>query len=178
MAHRPTEALGRRKFLPTQHFPYERIRSPFHSHGPLRTLPLVLHSRSLDRNAFALKLDTSVDVSVVLQDMKPGTGSGPVTTLDLKEIFSKTPSSAPGKFYKLEAGIVLLGTLKSGGPCARVELMPGEDEEHERNWEKFRDRLEDTDTVSCVLFRCSGGFDRTGAVRYRSGDAYPCACRL
>jgi len=138
----------------------------------------VLHSRSLDRNAFALKLDTSVDVSVVLQDMKPGTGSGPVATLDLKEIFSKTPSSAPGKFYNHEAGIELLVTLKSGGPCARVELMPVEDEEHEKNWEKFRDRLENKDTVSCVLFRCSGGFDRIGIVRYRSGAAYPCPCRL
>lgn len=114
----------------------------------------MLHSRSLDRNAFALKLDTSVDVSVVLQDMKPGAGSGPVATLDLKEIFSKTPSSAPGKFYNHEAGIELLVTLKSGGPCARVELMPGEDEDHERNWEKFRDRLENKDTVSCVLFCC------------------------
>jgi len=110
--------------------------------------------------------------------MKAGTGSGPVTTFDLKEIFSKTPSSAPGKFYNHEAGIALLVTLKSGGPCARVELMPGEDEEHEKNWEKFRDRLENKDSVSCVLSRYSGGFDGTGIVHHRSGDAYPCPCRL
>jgi len=103
-------------------------------------------SRNLDRNAYALRLDTSIDVSVVLQDMKPGSGSGPVTTLDLKEIFSKTPSAAPGKFYNPEAGSKLLSTLKTGGPCARVELLPGEDEEHEQNWEKFRDRLENKDT--------------------------------
>lgn len=103
-------------------------------------------SRNLDRNAYALRLDNSVDVSVILRDMKAGTGPGLVTTLDLKEIFSKTPSSAPGKFYDLEAGNILLGTLKTGGPCARVELMPGEDEEHEQNWEKFRDRLEDKHT--------------------------------
>jgi len=102
-------------------------------------------SRNLNRNAYALQLDTSVDVSVVLQDLKPGIGSWPVATLDLKLIFSLTPSSAPGKFYDLEAGTVLLGTLKAGGPCARVELMPGEDEEHEQNWEKFRDRLENKD---------------------------------
>lgn len=102
-------------------------------------------SRNLDRNAYALRLDTSIDVSVVLQDMKAGTGLGPVTTLDLKEIFSKTPSAAPGKFYNPEAGGILLGTLKTGGPCARVELLPGEDEEHEQNWEKFRDRLEKND---------------------------------
>jgi hypothetical protein len=96
---------------------------------------------------YALRLDNSVDVSVILQDMKSGSGSGPVTTLDLKEIFSKTPSSAPGKFYNSEAGSILLGTLKTGGPCARVALMPGEDEEHEQNWEKFRDRLENKHTV-------------------------------
>jgi hypothetical protein len=83
--------------------------------------------------------------------MKPGNGSGPVATLDLKEIFSKTPSAAPGKFYNPEAGSTLLGTLKTGGPCARVELMLGEDEEHEQNWEKFRDRLENEDTVSYVI---------------------------
>lgn len=86
-------------------------------------------------------------MSVVLQDTRPGDGSGPVATLDLKEIFSKTPSSAPGKFYSSEAGDILLGTLKTGGPCARVQLMPGEDEEHEQNWEKFRDRLENKHTV-------------------------------
>jgi len=103
-------------------------------------------SRNLDRNAYALRFDNSVDVSVVLQDMKPGSGLGPVTTLDLKEIFSKTPSSAPGKFYSSEASGILLGTLKTGGPCARVELMPGEDEEHEQNWEKFKDRLENEHT--------------------------------
>jgi hypothetical protein len=74
----------------------------------------VLHSRNLDRNAYALRLDTSVDVSVILQDMKPGSGSGPVTTLDLKEIFSKTPSAAPGKFYNPEAGIILLGNTENG----------------------------------------------------------------
>ena len=113
--------------------------------------PLRGHSRNLERNAYALRLDTSVDVSVVLQDMKPGTGSGPVVTLDLKEIFSKTPSAAPGKLYDSEAGNILLGTLKTGGPCARVELMPGEGEEHEQTWEKFRDRLENKDIVSDVL---------------------------
>lgn len=83
--------------------------------------------------------------------MKPGSGSGPVAILDLKEIFSKTPSSAPGKFYSSEAGGALLGTLKTGGPCARVDLMPGEDEEHEQNWEKFRDRLENKHTVGHVF---------------------------
>lgn len=85
--------------------------------------------------------------------MKPGSGSGSVSILDLKEIFSKTPSSAPGKFYSPEASGILLGTLKMGGPCARVELMPGEDEEHEQNWEKFRDRLENKHTVGCVFAR-------------------------
>jgi len=103
-------------------------------------------SRRPDRNAFALRLDTSVDVSVVLRDMKPGTGSGPVTGLDLKEIFSKTPHAAPGKFYGPEAGSVLFETLKTGGPCARVELLPCEDEDHEQNWEKFKERLESKDT--------------------------------
>jgi len=103
-------------------------------------------SKILDRNAYALRLDTSVDVSVVLQDMKPGTGSESAMTIDLKEVFSKTPAAAPGKFYNPEAGSALLGTLKTGGPCARVELLPGEDEEHEQNWEKFRDRLENKDT--------------------------------
>lgn len=83
--------------------------------------------------------------------MKPGSGSGSVKTLDLKEVFSKTPAAAPGKFYNPEAGSKLLSTLRTGGPCARAELMPGEDEEHEQNWEKFRDRLEDKDTVICVL---------------------------
>lgn len=116
----------------------------------IRMVPFKIR-RSLDRNAYALKLDNSVDVSVILQDMKPGTGSGPVTTLNLKEIFSKTPSAAPGKFYNPHAGIALLGTLRAGGPCARVELMPGEDEEHEKNWEKFRDRLENQDTVGCLI---------------------------
>jgi hypothetical protein len=119
-----------------------------------------LNSRNLDRNAFALRLDTSVDVSVVLQDMRPGSGSGSVTTLDLKEIFSKTPLAAPGKFYSPEAGTKLLSTLKTGGPCARVELMPVEDEEHEQNWEKFRDRLENKDTVSLELVCRWGGSDR------------------
>jgi hypothetical protein len=105
--------------------------------------------------------------------MKPGSDSGPVTTLDLKEIFSKTPSAAPGKFYNPEAGSKLLGTLKTGGPCARVELMPGEDEEHEQNWEKFRDRLETKDTVSYGLLCYVGGSNRAGIVRYRSGPSYP-----
>ena len=109
------------------------------------------HSRNLDRNAYALRMDNSVDVSVVLQDMKAGSGSGSVTTLDLKQIFSETPSSAPGKFYNSEAGNVLLGTLKAGGPCARVELMASEDEEHQQDWEKFRDRLEDKHAVSFVF---------------------------
>ena len=117
---------------------------------PFESLP-TSNSRNLDRNAYALRLDTSVDVSVVLQDMRPGSGSGSVQTLDLKEIFSKTPSAAPGKFYDPEAGDKLLSTLRTGGPCARVELMPGEDEEHEQNWEKFRDRLENKDTVICAL---------------------------
>jgi len=107
--------------------------------------------------------------------MKPGSGSGPVTTLDLKEIFSMTPSAAPGKFYNPEAGGMLLGTLKAGGPCARVELMPGEDEEHEQNWEKFRDRLENKDVVSCVLLCYHGGSDHSGIVRYRSSAKYPCS---
>lgn len=111
--------------------------------------------------------------------MKPGSGSGPVTTLDLKEIFSKTPSAAPGKFYNPEAGSALLGTLKTGGPSARVELMPGEDDEHEQNWEKFRDRLETKDTVSLVSFYYpGGGFHHPGIVHYRSGAAYPCSSRL
>jgi len=136
------------------------------------------HSRNLDRDAYALRLDTSVDVSVVLQDMKPGSDSGHVTTLDLKEIFSKTPSAAPGKFYNPEAGSKLLSTLKTGGPCARVELMPGEDEEHEQNWEKFRDRLETKDTVSYGLLCYLDGSDRTGIVRYRRGGSHPCSCRL
>lgn len=121
---------------------------------PFKSSP-TLNSRNLDRNAFALRLDTSVDVSVVLQDMRPGSGSGSVTTLNLKEIFSKTPSAAPGKFYNPEVGSKLLSTLKTGGPCARVELLPGEDEEHEQNWEKFRDRLENKDTVSPEL--CAAG---------------------
>lgn len=121
---------------------------------PFKSSP-TLNSRNLDRNAFALRLDTSVDVSVVLHDMRPGSGSGPVTTLDLKEIFSKTPLAAPGKFYNPEAGSKLLSTLTTGGPCARVELLPGEDEEHEQNWEKFRDRLENKDTVSPEL--CATG---------------------
>lgn len=97
--------------------------------------------------------------------MKPGSSSGPVTTLDLKEIFSKTPSAAPGKFYNPEAGGQLLNTLKKGGPCARVELMPGEDEEHESNWEKFRDRLETKDIVSYKLSCYLGSSDRAGIVR-------------
>ena len=105
--------------------------------------------------------------------MKPGTGPGPVTTLDLKEIFSKTPSAAPGKFYDSEAGTLLLGTLKTGGPCARVDLMPGEDGEHEQNWFKFRDRLENKDTVSYALFRYMDYFDRAGIVHYRSGETHP-----
>ena len=110
--------------------------------------------------------------------MKPGTGSGPVTTLDLKEIFSKTPSAAPGKFYNHEAGNTLLGTLKTGGPCARVELLPGEDEEHEQNWEKFRDRLENKDTVSCASSCHSDSSYHAGIVRYGGGAAYPCSPRV
>ena len=133
------------------------------------------HSRNLDRDAYALRLDTSVDVSVILQDMKPGSDSMPITTLDLKEIFSKTPSAAPGKFYNPEAGSKLLSTLKAGGPCARVQLMPGEDEEHEQNWEKFRDRLETKDTVSYELSCSLGGSDHTGIVRYRSRASHPCS---
>jgi len=152
MAHRLTEALGRRKFLPTRTLQPESILlTPLFAWSS-SNIRFAHCSRNLDRNAFALRLDTSVDVSVVLQDMKPGTGSGSVTTLDLREIFSKTPSAAPGKFYNPEAGCTLLGTLKTGGPCARVELLPGEDEDHERDWEKFRDRLENKDTVSRMLF--------------------------
>jgi hypothetical protein len=83
--------------------------------------------------------------------MKPASGSGSVESLDLKEIFSRTPSSAPGKFYDPEAGRMLLAALKTGGPCARVQLLPGEDEEHEQNWEKLRDRLENKHMVSYVL---------------------------
>ena len=123
-----------------------RFYLPLRWHG--LNLPPALHSRSLDRNAYALRLDSSVDVSVVLQDMKPASGPGSVESLDLKEIFSRTPSGAPGKFYNSEAGSVLLGTLKTGGPCARVGLLPGEDEEHELNWEKLRDRLENKHMVS------------------------------
>ena len=145
--------------------------------APFKSSP-TLNSRNLDRNAFALRLDTSVDVSVVLQDMRPGSGSGSVTTLDLKEIFSKTPLAAPGKFYNPEAGSKLLSTLKTGGPCARVELMPGEDEEHEQNWEKFRDRLENKDTVSPELLYRWHGSDRNGLVRYWSRGSYPCPCCL
>jgi len=136
------------------------------------------HSRNLDRDAYALRLDTSVDVSVVLQDMKSGSDSGSITTLDLKEIFSKTPSAAPGKFYNPEAGSKLLDTLKTGGPCARVELMPGEDEEHEQNWEKFKDRLDTKDTVSSGFLCYTIGSDRTGIVRYRGGASHPCSYRL
>ena len=159
MAHRPTVALGRRKSPPARNFPYEPISLTLSFVWSPSNFRLEFHSRNLDRNAYALKLDTSVDVSVVLQDMKPGAGPGPVKTLDLKEIFSKTPSSAPGKFYNPEAGSVVLGTLKTGGPCARVELMPGEDEEHEQNWEKFRDRLEKKDVVSRhYFFYLGGGF--------------------
>lgn len=143
--HRPTEARGRRKFSSNPP-PSKSILLTTSWHG--LNLPPALHSRSLDRNAYALRLDSSVDVSVVLQDMKPASGPGSVESLDLKEIFSRTPSGAPGKFYNSEAGSVLLGTLKTGGPCARVGLLPGEDEEHELNWEKLRDRLENKHMVS------------------------------
>ena len=136
------------------------------------------HSRNLDRDAYALRLDTSVDVSVVLQDMKPGSDSSIITAIDLKEVFSKTPSAAPGKFYNPEAGSKLLSTLKTAGPCARVELMPGEDEEHEQNWEKFRNRLEAKDTVSSGFSCYTSGSDRTGIVCYRSGASHPCSYRL
>lgn len=148
MAHRPIGALDHRKFSTKHVSALPLCLISFHI-----TLLSAIHRRNLDRNVYALRLDNSVDVSVILQDMKPGSGFGPVSTLDLKEIFSKTPSSAPGKFYDSEAGGILLGTLKTGGPCSRVELMPGEDEEHEQNWEKFRDRLESKHTVGYVFAR-------------------------
>ena len=150
MAHRPTEVLGHRKCSIKNVFIKASVSHHFIYMSPFKPPPAPPR-RNLDRNVYALRLDNSVDVSVVLQDMRPGSGSGPVTTLDLKEIFSKTPSSAPGKFYNSEAGGILLGTLKTGGPCARVELMPGEDEEHEQNWEKFSDRLENKHAVGHVF---------------------------
>jgi len=79
---------------------------------------------------------------VVLKD------TNATSSLDLPSlgtIITQTPRSPPGKFYKPEPGAILLDTLKTGGPSARLVLKEANDEIAVQHFSRFRQRLENGD---------------------------------
>ena len=89
------------------------------------------------RPTWALSLDSSVTVSIMLKDLFQVTGS-PL----LDEIIAANPKGPPGKFYRAEVASILVDALQSGGSSARIEVDETADEPQKEHFERFRSRLE------------------------------------
>jgi hypothetical protein len=97
-------------------------------------------------NSFLLNLDSSVSVPVVLKDVNAA------SSLDLPPlgtIITQTPRSPPGKFYRPESSVIL-DTLKTGGPSARLSPKEGATDVETQHFERFRQRLQSGDIVSTI----------------------------
>lgn len=91
---------------------------------------------------WALSLDSSVTISIVLKDLFRVTGSS-----SLEDIVVANPKGPPGKFYRQEVASTLLDTLQPGGSSARVEVVDSVDESQKQHFERLRDRLEEGELV-------------------------------
>jgi hypothetical protein len=102
------------------------------------------HSNSA-KDSFPLNLDSSVSVPVILRDVNP---SSSFESPPLESIISNASKSPPGKFYKPESGAVLLNTLKTGGPSARLMLTETADSIAIQHFDRFQRRLQAGDIVN------------------------------
>ncbi|KAF9265483.1 hypothetical protein L218DRAFT_140977 [Marasmius fiardii PR-910] len=84
---------------------------------------------------FILNLGVTVSLPVAL--MAPTTSNSPEPEL----VVSNNSNNPPGKFYSREAALAVLGTLRTGGPCAMVTHGPQCDEAQKDTFRQFSDRL-------------------------------------
>jgi len=98
-------------------------------------------SSKATQDTFPINLDSLISVYVILKDVHPATK---LHIPDLITIIGQVPHP-PGKFYKPDAGAILLASLKTGGPSARLEVEPATDETGAQHFSRFRERLENGD---------------------------------
>jgi len=78
----------------------------------------------------------------------------------------------PGKFYRMEAALNLLGTVRAGGISASIavdDVASGEEQEH---FDRFCNRLHGGDLVSTFLNMLA--ISKLDAVRCRGRHPNPC----
>ncbi|KAH0583783.1 hypothetical protein H2248_009386 [Termitomyces sp. 'cryptogamus'] len=84
---------------------------------------------------FFININSSVSIPVILTDVAPSHPGSP----SLEFIIAKR--GPPGVFYSQSAALVLLDTLRTGGPSAKIGLHPSANLDHKNQFEQFRSRL-------------------------------------
>ncbi|KAG6874219.1 hypothetical protein C0995_003765 [Termitomyces sp. Mi166 len=95
----------------------------------------VVASDIAQTSPFFININSSVSIPVMLTDVAlshPGSPS-------LEFIVAKR--GPPGVFYNQKAALVLLDTLRTGGPSAKIGLHPSASSDHKSQFEQFRSRL-------------------------------------
>jgi len=95
---------------------------------------------------FNLQLDslpTTSSIPISLKNICVG-----IVGPSLKTIFSKSGSGPPGRFYRKETCLTLLGAFRTGGSSAIVEPV---EKDHATRFDNFQTRLDEGEMVCFVL---------------------------
>ncbi|KAG6898358.1 hypothetical protein C0992_009033 [Termitomyces sp. T32_za158] len=86
---------------------------------------------------FFININSLVSIPVILTDVGPSHPG----SVSLEFIVAKR--GPPGVFYKQKAALVLLDTLRAGGPSAKIGLHPSATSNHQSQFKQFCSRLSD-----------------------------------